>query len=68
MRTLYKTKQVVHWLYEHECDDTAKTIHEECEGAEFLDSSVLRKYLVTDLYEALENEVNKHTYKTKTLW
>ena len=68
MRTLYKTKEVVQWLYAHDCDETAATIHDYAEGAEFLDSSVLRKHLIFDLYETLENEINKHTYKTKSIY
>ena len=68
MRTLYNTKEVVRWLFDRNCDGTASTIHDYADGAEFLDSSVLRKYLISELYEALESEVIKHTYKTKTLW
>ena len=68
MRTLYKTSDVVRWLYLHNCEGTASTIRDQSEGAEFLDSSVLRKFLIDDLYEVIENEVEKHTYKAKTLW
>lgn len=68
MRTLFKTIDVVKWLYEHDCDDTATTIHEECAGVEFLDSSMLRKYLINELYETIENSISKYTYKTNTLW
>lgn len=63
MKTLFKTTDVLRFLYNFDCDQTAESIKEKAEGAEFLDSKFVQKFLIKDIYAALVETHNQYTYK-----
>ena len=63
MKTLFKTADVIKWLYKMDCPMTAESIKKKADGAEFIDSKLISYDIVPHLYEELEFELNKYTYK-----
>jgi hypothetical protein len=65
MRTLFKTTDLIRFLYNIDCEATAEDIKSRANGAEFVDSKVVRELLIDELYEALNETVTKYTYLCK---
>ena len=63
MRQLYKTSDVIRFLVNFNCDITAESIKKRTEGAEFVDSELVRRDLIDEIYRHLEFELNKYAYK-----
>ena len=63
MRTLFKTTDVLRFLYNFDCDQTAESIKKKANGAEFLDSRFVKGMLIKDIYAALVETHNQYTYK-----
>ena len=66
MRTIYKTSEIVKWLYEMNCNGTAETLKDRAQTAEFVDSSILRSLLIDEIYDALRSTFPGHTCATKS--
>ena len=62
MRTLFKTTDVLRFLYNFDCDQTAESIKKKANGAEFLDSKLVKGYLIEEIYTILKETVNQHSY------
>ncbi len=62
MRTLYKTADVVKFLVNWDCQLTAESIKQRANGAEFIDSNLVKRELIEELYKHLDFEINKYTY------
>jgi hypothetical protein len=65
MRTLFKTTDLIRFLYNINCDMTGEDLKNRANGAEFVDSKVVRELLIDELYEALNETVTKYTYLCK---
>lgn len=63
MRQLYKTSDVIRFLVNYDCLQTADSFKRITDGAEFVDSKLVQKHLIKELYAHLEFETNRYTYK-----
>jgi len=66
MKKLFKTADVIKFLYSFDCSITAEDIKSKSNGAEFVDSNFVRGFLIDEIYVALNETVNQYTYKTNT--
>lgn len=62
MKHLYKTSDVVKFLIKWDCGLTAESIKFMCNGAEFVDSQLVKRELIEEIYKHLEFELNRYTY------
>lgn len=62
MRTLFKTNEVVKFLCDLKCDDTATDIFNRAAGADFLESQLVERYLLPELYQELVKTTVRYTY------
>lgn len=62
MKTLFKTSDVIRFLYTYDCTVTAEDIRKRANGAEFVDSKLIKGNLIKPIYKALTETVNQHTY------
>ena len=62
MRTLFKTTDVLRFLYNFDCDQTAESLKKRANGAEFLDSKLVKGMLIKEIYAVLEETYNQYTY------
>jgi hypothetical protein len=65
MKTLFKTTDLIRFLYNIDCEATAEDIKNRAKGAEFVDSKLVHKLLIDELYEVLAETVNHYTYVCK---
>lgn len=63
MKTLFKSGDVIKFLYNFDCSITAEDIRAKSNGAEFLDSEFVRGFLIDEIYAALKQTLNQYTYK-----
>lgn len=63
MSYLYKTADVVKFLYNWDCNLTAEDIKSKSGDAEFLDTRYVKGFLVDELYLALTQTINQYPYK-----
>lgn len=63
MKTLFKTSDVLRFLYNFDCNLTAEDIKNRSKGAEFLDSKFVKSKLNKEIYGALVETYNQYTYK-----
>lgn len=63
MTKLFKTADVIKFLYSFDCSITAEDIKSKSNGAEFVDSNFVRGFLIDEIYVALNETVNQYTYK-----
>jgi hypothetical protein len=63
MKTLFKTSDLIKWLYNIDCPITAEAIKKRAAGAEFIDSKLVHYDIIPELYEELKFELNAYTYK-----
>jgi hypothetical protein len=63
MRTLFKTTDVLRFLYNFDCDLTAEDLKKRANGAEFLDSKFVKSKLNKEIYQVLVETYNQYTYK-----
>lgn len=64
MRTLFKTGDVIKFLHNFSCSMTANDISAKADGAEFIDAKYVRSFLIDEIYYALIETINQHTYKS----
>lgn len=64
MRTLFKTSEIIKFLHSWNCPSTAETISNASNGAEFLDAKLVRGFLIDKMYIAINETLNKYTYKS----
>jgi hypothetical protein len=62
MRTLFKTNEVVKFLCDLKCDATASDIFNRAAGADFLESQLVERYLLPELYQELVKTTVQYTY------
>ena len=62
MKTLFKTSDVIKFLYTYECIVTAEDIRKRANGAEFIDSKLIKRNLIKPIYKVLTETLNQHTY------
>lgn len=64
MKTLFKTGDVIKFLYNFECSITAEDIRAKSNGAEFLDTQFVRGFLIDEIYFVLTDTINQYKYKS----
>jgi len=61
-KKLFKTADVIRFLYNYDCVSTADSIKKIADSAEFIDSKTVEKNLIKDLYQHLKETLNQYTY------
>lgn len=63
MRTLFKRDDVIKFLHNWDCTQTAEELIKKSNNAEFLDSKFVQSYLIKPIYKNLTETLNQYTYK-----
>lgn len=59
---LFKTSDVIKFLHNFDCSLTAEVINKKTNGAEFVDSQLVYKELIEEIFIALSQTINHYTY------
>ena len=61
-KAIFRTEEVVSFLELNQCPLTAESIKEMSIGSDFIDSKLVKKELIDDLWNILTTSVSEYSY------
>ena len=62
MKTLFKTGDVIQFLYQYDCDTTAESIRKKSNESQFVDTQWVHRFLIDEIFDAMKETINQYTY------
>lgn len=62
MKAIFRTEEVISFLELNQCPITAESIKEMSMGSDFIDSKIVKKELIDDLWNILTTSVSEYSY------
>lgn len=62
MKTLFKTGDVIQFLYQYDCEMTAESIRKKSNESQFVDTEWVHGFLIDEIFDAMKETINQYTY------